>query len=272
MDYDQIKFLLSLPPEEIVSWYKSKGLKTSWGWRDLWQDAHNQFFAVAKVMNLDILQEIKNEVEKIFSSGITYEQFYKNLEPTLKKLGWWGRVKASDVPGYDPSSGIDPDKIVQLGSPSRLKTIFRVNSSVAYNSIRYKNQWANRMSRPYWWYIQLDRPTKRKSHEYYHNKVFLATDPIWDKIYPPNDFFCMCTVRALTEKEFKEKKLKLYDGSSMRIITGEGWDYNPGKSQFIIDPKKYDKEFVAQYLKSSLSKIRRGTEGEVKCRIQIFNK
>jgi len=190
MDTNQIKFLLSLPPEEIVSWYKTKGLTVTWSWRDLWQEAHSRSFTVAKAMKLDILQSIKDEVDKIFDSGITYEQFKKDLEPILKRLGWWGKVKASDVPGYDPASGVDPNKIVQLGSPSRLKTIFRVNSSVGYNSLRYKNQWANRESRPYWWYIQLDRPTKRKAHEYYHNKVFLATDPIWAKIYPPNGWFC----------------------------------------------------------------------------------
>lgn len=242
MNADQIKFLLSLPPEQIVNWYKSKGMQTSWSWRDLWQDAHNRYFTVAKVMRLDILQELKDEVDKIFDSGITYEQFRKNLEPVLKRIGWWGKVKASDVPGYDPSSGIDPNKIVQLGSPHRLKTIYRVNSSVAYNSQRYKSQWANRESRPYWWYLQLQRETKRKSHEKFHDKVFLATDPIWDTIYPPNDWMCMCTVRALTKVEFKERNLKLFVGSTVDVEVAEGWDYNPGKTAFKPDLNKYDDE------------------------------
>lgn len=190
MNEQQLRFLLSTPPEQIVNWYKSKGLASFWNWNDLWQNAHNNSFTVAKAMKLDILQAIKDEVDKIFTQGITFEQFKKNLEPVLKRLGWWGKVKASDVPGFDPSSGIDPDKIVQLGSPQRLKTIYRVNSSVAYNANRYKSQLANYESRPYWLYVQLDRATKRKSHEPFHNKVFMYNDPIWDTIYPPNGWNC----------------------------------------------------------------------------------
>lgn len=246
MTTDQIKFLLNLPPEQIVNWYRSKGLQITWNWWDLWQDVHNQYFTVAKVMRLDLLQDLKDHVNKIFESGITYEQFKRNLEPILRSKGWWGKVKASDVPGYDPASGIDPDKIVQLGSPHRLKTIYRVNSSVAYNSQRYKSQWANRESRPYWWYLQLQRETKRKSHEKFHDKVFLATDPIWDKIYPPNGWYCMCSVRALTKTEFEERKLKLYDGSEFDFNDNnipEEWLYNPGKTAFKPDLNKYDNEF-----------------------------
>lgn len=246
MTDQQIKFLLALPPEQIVNWYKSKGLALVWKWNELWQDAHNYSFTVAKVMKLDILQDLKDEVDKIFEQGITFEQFRKNLEPILKSKGWWGKVKAGDVPGYDPDSGIDPNKIVQLGSPARLKLIYRVNSSVAYNSQRYKSQWANRESRPYWWYQQLQRETKRKSHEKFHNKVFLATDPIWDKIYPPNGWNCMCSVRALTRSEFEERKLKLYDGSQFDFddkIIPEEWQYNPGKTAFKPDLNKYDEEF-----------------------------
>jgi len=250
MNADQIKFLLSLPPEQIVKWYQSKGLQTTWSWKDMWQDAHSRYFTVAKVMKLNILQEIKDEVNKIFDSGITFEQFRKNLEPVLKRLGWWGKVKAGDVPGYDPASGIDPDKIVQLGSPHRLKTIYRVNSSVAYNSQRFKSQWANRESRPYWWYLQLQRETRRKSHEKFHNKVFLATDPIWDKIYPPNGWNCMCSVRALTKQEFEERKLKLYDGSKFSFDDNtipEEWLYNPGKTDFQPDFNKYDADLLKQF-------------------------
>ncbi|HOJ19594.1 MAG TPA: phage minor head protein [Ignavibacteriaceae bacterium] len=250
MNADQIKFLLNLPPEQIVNWYRSKGLQITWSWSDLWQDAHSTYFTVAKVMRLDILQSLKDEVNKIFNSGITFEQFKKNLEPVLKRLGWWGKVKASDVPGFDPSSGIDPNKIVQLGSPHRLKTIYRVNSSVAYNANRYKSQLANYESRPYWLYVQLDRPTKRKSHEPFHNKVFMYNDPIWDIIYPPNGWYCMCSVRALTHSELEAMGFVVSRGEDFREFIGEipeEWRYNPGKNSFEPDLTKYDLDLLAIY-------------------------
>ncbi|MGK9477909.1 PBECR2 nuclease fold domain-containing protein [Melioribacter sp. OK-6-Me] len=231
MTTEQLKYLLTLPPRQIVEWYKSKGYKFVWNWQDVWQEQHARAFTVAKAMKLDILQTIKDEVDKIFSEGITYEQFKKDLEPMLKRLGWWGRVKASDVPGYDPKSGIDPDKIVELGSPRRLRTIYQTNANVAYSAGRYKMMIENAEQRPYWQYKQIDRKTKRKSHSYYADKVFRYDDPIWNTIYPPSDWNCGCYVVPLTAAEVEERGLEISNGSDFQIknIPPE-WQYNPGKT------------------------------------------
>ena len=69
MTDSDLKYLLTLPPEEIVKWFYSKGYTFSWNWNEVWQDAHMRSFTVAKVMNLDILQSLKDEVDKIFSAG-----------------------------------------------------------------------------------------------------------------------------------------------------------------------------------------------------------
>ncbi|MBI1936675.1 MAG: phage head morphogenesis protein [Ignavibacteriales bacterium] len=230
MDTQSLKYLLTLPPEQIVRWYQSKGYAFSWNWQDVWQEAHAKSFTVAKAMRLDILQEIKEEVDKIFSQGITYEQFKKDLEPILKHLGWWGKVKASDVPGYGTASGIDPNKIVQLGSPYRLKTIYQTNANVAYSAGRYKMMIQNVNERPYWLYHQIDRKNKRKIHSRYAGKVFIWNDPIWDMIFPPNGFGCGCWVEALTKEEVQSRGLKVWKGSDVIIDVAEGWEYNPGKT------------------------------------------
>ena len=250
MNYDYIKYLFNLPPEEIINWYKSKGYTISWDWQDTWQEAHARAFTVAKVMKLDILQEIKTEVDKIFTDGITYREFYSKLQPILKRLGWWGKVKAGDVPGFDPlkQPDVDPNRIVQLGSPYRLKTIYQTNANVAFNSGSYKNQLANAVNRPYWQYKQIPRESARKDHAYYADKVFRYDDPIWDIIYPPNAFNCGCYVNALTLEEVENRGLKVYKGKDVLIKVAEGWNYNPGKTAFKPDLTKYDSELVEQYL------------------------
>ena len=248
MSDDQLKYLLTLPPEQIVQWYKSKGYTFSWDWKDVWQNAHAQTFTVAKVMKLDILQEIKDEVDKIFNNGITYEQFRKDLEPILKKLGWWGKVNASDVPGYDPANGIDPNKIVQLGSPSRLKIIFTTNANVAYSAGNYKSLMEVVGEYPYWLYNQIERKHKRKAHANYAGKVFMWDDPIWDSIFPPNGFFCGCYVTSLNKSQMEVRGLKVWKGEDVAIKVEEGWDYNPGKSYYKPDLSKYDKTLVKQFL------------------------
>jgi len=242
--------LLSLPPEEIVAWYQSKGFTFSWDWKEVWQEAHAQTFTVAKVMRLDILQDIKNSVDKIFTEGYTFEQFKNELELDLKTMGWWGKVKASDVPGYNPASGVDPNSIVQLGSPRRLNIIYTTNANVAYSAGRYNMMIQNISERPYWLYNQIDRPHKRIAHEIYANKVFMWNDPIWASIYPPNGFNCGCYVTPLTEEEMKMRGLKVWNGD-VAIKVADGWDFNPGTGYYKPDPKKYDESLFNQYLKAA---------------------
>lgn len=250
---EYISYLFNLAPEEIIRWYESKGNTFSWNWQDVWQSAHTRSFTVAKVMKLDILQSIRDEVNKIFKDGITYQQFERDLEPILKRLGWWGRVKAKDVPGYIPSPDIDPEKIVQLGSPRRLKTIYMVNSIIGYNAGQYNSDIQNVKSRPYWMYVQIDRETKRKSHTVFASKVFMWNDPIWKIIYPPSDWMCGCYVKPLTELEFKNRKLKLSKGEDFiakaKKNIPEEWQYNPAEEYTTWQPdlNKYDDDIKALY-------------------------
>ena len=106
--------------------------------------------------------------------------------------------------------------------------------------------------RPYWLYMQIERPRKRKTHAVYANKVFMWNDPIWDSIFPPNGWNCGCYVIALTKAEMDARGLKVWKGEDVANRVEEGWDYNPGKTMFKPDLTKYDSDLVKQY-KSALS-------------------
>jgi len=251
MNVNDLKYLFNLPPEKIIEWYKNKGLVLNWDWNETWQDAHARSFTVAKVMKLDILQDVHNAMIERFEKGTTFRKFQRKLEPILRSKGWWGKVKAKDVPGYDPNSNVDPEKIVQLGSPYRLKKIFRINSNVAYNSERYNFQMEDAVNRPYWQYVQVMRETKRTSHNKFHLLVFHYADPIWDILYPPNDWNCGCRVRTLSAAEVEKQKLTISVGSDYleyaQSIIPEEWRYNPGKTAFQVDLGKYDSKIAKQY-------------------------
>ncbi len=257
MPAPDLKLLTNLKPEEAVAYLKSKGYRFSWNWRDTWREAHAKAFTVAKAMKLDILNDIRESVTAAMDEGLTLDQFRERLAPTLKSKGWWGKVRAKDVPGYDPKKS-EPDKIVQLGSPHRLKTIYRTNLQTSYMAGKYKRLIDNADDRPYWRFIAVQDKRTRRSHAALHNKVFRYDDPFWDTHYPPLDWNCRCTVQALDAEEVKEQNIMVETPQSAERLAaetqpGEGWNYNVGKAAYQPDLEKYDYETARQYIEGAIT-------------------
>jgi uncharacterized protein with gpF-like domain len=252
MPTPNLNYLLGLEPIEIINWYESKGYEISWNWEDVWQDAHSRSFTVAKILKLDLLQTIRDRWIESQKKGLTFVEFQRRLEGYLKTEGWWGKQRIQDVPGYydlseeDRLALGDPERLVQLGSPHRLKTIYNTNANVGYNANRYLSQIANKESRPYLQYKQIEREGFNHDHSHFADLVFHINDPIWDIIYPPNWFNCGCYTRALTKEELDSEGLKVSDGNNYKELAlsliPESWRYNPGKSVFTPNKKEYDRD------------------------------
>jgi SPP1 gp7 family putative phage head morphogenesis protein len=224
---------------------------------------------VAKVMRKDILADIKEAVEQAMADGLTLEQFKKELEPILKSKGWWGVVSGKPKEVRETllkrnlikDAGVIPDGdepiTVKLGSPYRLKTIYRTNIQTSYMAGRYKTQAENTDNRPYWQYVAvMDRRT-RPEHAMLNGRVFSYDDPFWNDFYPPNGWGCRCRVRALSENNIQERNLDVDSAEGQlsqemkpvskksdelkpvavytdpltghRISPDVGWSYNPGR-------------------------------------------
>ncbi|HOE18396.1 MAG TPA: phage minor head protein [Syntrophorhabdaceae bacterium] len=170
-----------LKPEKAIEYFKSKGYTFSWNWQDTWQEAHAKAFTVAKAMRMDILQDIRESVQKALDDGITFRQFRKDLTPKLQAKGWWGKKLIGDAEG---------GQTVQLGSPRRLATIYQTNLQTAYMAGRYKEMMDNVEDRPYWQYVAVLDAKTRPAHRALHGKVFRYDDPFWKALYPPNGWNC----------------------------------------------------------------------------------
>jgi SPP1 gp7 family putative phage head morphogenesis protein len=176
-DNIDLLYALGLPPEQVVEYFKSKGYAFSWDWYDVWQEAHTLAFTVAKAMRLDVLQTIRDEMQKVFDEGITLDTFRKELEPKLKALGWWGKSTIGDETGA---------ATVQLGSPWRLSTIYNTNFQTGYAAARWKFFEDNAADRPYGMYLAVLDAATRPAHRALHGKVFPLDDPFWTSFGPPN--------------------------------------------------------------------------------------
>ena len=249
-----IGYAFGLPPRRAIAYFKSKGYQISWNWWETWQAAHAKSFTVAKAARLDILTDIRSEVQRALDEGITAREFADALEPRLKAKGWWGRQVI-----VDPAGGAD---LVQLGSPHRLKTIYRTNLKTARAVAQQQVQRATADKRPYWMYDAMDDARTRPEHAALDGMVFRHDDPFWDTHYPPNGFNCRCRVRAFTADEIEERGLVISSSegklhqvtqrvgldkrtgeiverpatefrsgrgpTAIRMTPDPGWNYNPG--------------------------------------------
>lgn len=263
-----LKFALNMPPEKAIAYFEQKGYKFSWDWHETWQEAHHKAFTVAKVMRADILQDIRNEVDKAIRNGKGYDEFEKNLMPMLKAKGWWGKQYVMDKDGFA--------KEVQLGSPHRLRLIYDTNTQIAFDQGRYQTQLEAAPLKPYWKYVTQDDAAVRLSHRLLHGKVFRFDDPFWDHFYPPNGFRCRCRVETLSQRQLDNNNLKVQSSegkletiekkignkdykttvfkAQRKVSPDPGWDYNPAKQVKEVDlsAKKYDPKIERQ-LKKALS-------------------
>ncbi len=223
------------PPPEVSDFFDNKSLRPSFSWHDIEPQEHAVSLTVAKAMQVDVLQSIREELQKANADGVPFEQFQKNLEPRLRRMGWWG-VKEQ----IDPLTG-EVAK-VRLGSPRRLKTIYRAN----LRSARAAGQWdrIQRSKRALPFLVYLIGPSRRHrpSHEAKNGLVLPVDDPFWQTWYPPNGWGCKCHVRQISRREAEEIGIGESPELPMREVfnprTGEvktipsgidpGWESNPG--------------------------------------------
>ncbi|CCU70924.1 phage minor head protein [Thalassolituus oleivorans] len=228
------------PPEAVLAWFRAKGLKPSFDYREVWAEEHAQAFTVAKAMRMDVLTTIREALDQALAEGKTLEQFRKELTPTLQKLGWWGRA---DV--VDPTTG----EVInaQLGSPRRLKKIYATNMKVARAAGQWERIERRKKTHPYLVYELGPSENHRAQHVAWAGIILRADDPFWQTHYPPNGWGCKCRVRQINQREYDKlvdtgkytttapritKKEWINDrtGEALQVPIGidPGWDYNPG--------------------------------------------
>lgn len=233
----------AFPPKEALAWFKKKGLKPAFDYRDVWKEEHANAFTVAKMLNADLLVDVRQLVENAIAEGQTFQQFAAVLKPLLVKSGWWG-VQLMD----DPLTG--ETKPVQLGSEGRLKIIYRTNMRTARAAGQWERIERTKRAMPYLVYQLGPAREHRALHVSWNGITLPVDDPWWQSHMPPNGWGCHCGVRQISKYEYaqlQEKKGYTFsapdDGSREWVNkrTGEvetlptgiepGWNYNPGKAR-----------------------------------------
>lgn len=177
-----------------LEFLRSKKLLPGFSHYDVWLYQHAVAFTVAKMMDADLLAEVKDAVEIAQRNGTSFEVFKQRLKPYLMSRGWWGEQIMTD-----PADGVP--KLVQLGSTRRLRVIFQTNMATAFAAGQWARIQSNKAALPYLRYNRSAAGQPRDSHRRYYGLVLPVEHPVWRQIFPPNGYGCQCSVSQLSRKQ-----------------------------------------------------------------------
>lgn len=199
---------------------------------------HSNAFTVAKMMDADLLKTVQVKLQQALENGESFGSFSKGLIPQLQAAGWWGK---KDI--VDPLTGLVTK--AQLGSASRLETIFRSNIQSAYSVGQWDNIQQAKRTAPYLMYDAVDDGRTRPEHAARDGEVHEVDSVFWQSHFPPNGWNCRCGVIQLDKDDLedmgltpqpKKPNITTQKWTNPRngvvqdipIDTDPGWNVNPG--------------------------------------------
>jgi SPP1 gp7 family putative phage head morphogenesis protein len=219
-------------PSEAVKFFKQKGYGLNFHWRDVAKEEHANAFFVSKATGIEVLETFKTAIEKSLENGTTFEDFKKDVVPTLQKLGWIGKAEM-----FDPRFGKTEE--VLLGTPRRLKVIYDTNLRTAYSAGTWERILDNQKAFPYLRYSAVMDSRTRPEHSELHGITLPVDDPFWDTHYPPNGWFCRCTVMQVSRERLEAEGWQVSKSPEIEYV-----NYNDKRNGVIIKvPKGIDPSF-----------------------------
>lgn len=230
----------NLAPTQAVAFFRNKGLQDTFAWQDMLHWMHDNAFTVAKMMDLDLLADVKGYVDRAIAEGWTRQRFIDELRPLLARRGWWGRAEMAD-----PVTG--EIREVQLGSVRRLGIIYDTNLRTAYAAGKWERIRQNAEISPYVMYTAVLDNRTRPMHRAWDRTVLRWDDPWWATHSPPNGWNCRCNVIQLGERDLARfgksgPDIAPSDGTyewtnprtdeviQVPVGVDPGWGYAPGAS------------------------------------------
>jgi SPP1 gp7 family putative phage head morphogenesis protein len=225
---------ISEPPKEAIDFFNSKAVKPSFDYRDVWRDAHKSAFAIAKMMDDDLLLMMQKTLSETITKGLPVDEWKKLVTSKLQAAGWWGKGQV-----VDPKTGLM--SIAQLGSPARLDMIFETNMRTAYAAGQWERIERTKKGLPYLEYVLGPSEVHRPDHVAWNGTILPVDHPWWATHAPPNGYGCKCGVRQLTRAEAERRGvspdpveelvpwLNKRTGETIKVPKGidPGWDTKP---------------------------------------------
>ncbi|SDH91754.1 PBECR2 nuclease fold domain-containing protein [Roseospirillum parvum] len=240
--------LTPLPFKEAQDYLRQKVNLPTATWTDLKEGMHARAFVIAGAMKEDLLTDFRGALQKALDEGTTLADFRRDFDRIVARHGWT----------YKGSRGW------------RSRVIYDTNMRTA----RAAGKWqqintatARERKRGRVLYLRyqavLDSRT-RPQHKAWHGVVLPADHAFWATHYPPNGWYCRCTIQVLTERQLarygytptpadqapkvmiEARTVRRADGTTTTWPTPQGidtgWGYNPGEAAWgrNVDQRVFD--------------------------------
>jgi len=189
-------------PAQAMAYFAAKKLKPTFSYAEMLDYEHDKAFTVAKMMNTDMLAQVRASLDSALANGTPYKEWADSITPILQSGGWWGRKEV-----LDPLTG--QPIVAQLGSPWRLETIFRTNMQSAYAAGAWQEIEAQAEIAPFLMYDAVDDFRTRPLHAKWDRTVLPVKHTWWNSHYPPNGYNCRCGVIQLSAEEVEALGLQV---------------------------------------------------------------
>lgn len=166
-------------PRDALRFFREKKLRPSFSYLDVAAEEHALEFTVAKSAQFDILRDVSAALEEHLREGGTLRSFERQLTPILQKKGWWGRRKVTD-----PETG--ETVRAQLGSPRRLRTIFKANMRSARAAGQWERIQRTKRTHPFLLYRLGPSENHRPEHVAWDGTLLPVDHTFWHDHMPPN--------------------------------------------------------------------------------------
>lgn len=227
-----------MPPERAIAYFRNKGLRITFDWRDMLGNEHAAAFTVAKMADIDMLADVQSSIDEAIAKGVAFRDWSASIIPMLQQRGWWGRRSVID-------GNTGNVVVAQLGSPGRLKTIFRTNIQASYAAGHWAQITDQEGDAEYLMYDAVDDHRTRPEHAAWDGVILPVDHPWWKTHYPPNGWNCRCGVVQLSSQDIEDLGLTVSKrapaggkiewtnprtGRTEKIDKGldPGWNSNPG--------------------------------------------
>lgn len=182
-------------PADVIQFWRSKNLKPGFDYRDTWEQEHSIAFSVAKVLRLDVLEALQDELDRAVEQGVPYKQFAKQVKPRMESLGWWAPHEVTD-----PETG----KKARVDPPKRLKLVYDTNLRTSRQAAFWERAQRTKKTRPYLLYQVGPSERHREQHLAWHGLLLPIDDEFWQTHMPSNGYGCKCFARTVSQREADE--------------------------------------------------------------------